>query len=119
METASIQTFRRSQTWDGENTAHMWRHYLDDSQPGAETHAYASPARAVDLAGLPPAYVLTCEFDPLRDEGIVYALRLLQAGVAVELRNAAGTFHGFDAFPTAVAYDALAEQVRALRRGLV
>ena len=60
----------------------------------ARSSPYAAPARAKDLAGLPPAYVSTMEFDPLRDEGILYALRLLQAGVSVELHSYPGTFHG-------------------------
>ena len=60
---------------------------------------YASPAIATDLSGLPPAYVTTMEFDPLRDEGILYGLRLLQAGVSVELHSFAGTFHGSALLP--------------------
>ena len=47
-----------------------------------------------DLSNLPPGYVSTMEFDPLRDEGIDYALRMLQAGVQVELHPFPGTFHG-------------------------
>ena len=54
----------------------------------------AAPARATDLAGLPPAYVDVCEFDPLRDEGLGYAQRLIQAGVHTELHLYPGTFHG-------------------------
>jgi acetyl esterase len=55
----------------------------------------ASPARAKTFAGLPPAYVLTAGGDPLCDEGIEYAARLKQAGVAVAYRHFPGQFHGF------------------------
>jgi acetyl esterase len=72
----------------------MWRNYLGGAE--GEPPAYAVPGRAVDLAGLPPAYVLTAEHDPLRDEAIDYAQRLLAADVSVELHNYAGAVHGFD-----------------------
>ena len=68
--------------------AATWRHYLG-SGPASP---YAAPARAADLSGLPPAYIATAEVDPLRDEGIDYALRMLQAGVSVELHQWPGTF---------------------------
>jgi acetyl esterase len=65
---------------------------------------------------LPPTNISTCEGDPLRDEGIEYAQRLLHAGVAVELHQFAGTFHGFDMIgPTTVGTRALREQVEVLR----
>ena len=68
-------------------------HYLNGA---ADIHDWrASPARAKDLAGLPPAYVLTAGADPLRDEGDEYAERLKQAGVAVATKHYPGQFHGF------------------------
>ncbi|WP_375424603.1 alpha/beta hydrolase [uncultured Friedmanniella sp.] len=66
--------------------------YLPD--PELARHPYASPLLAEDLSGLPPAHVLTCECDPLRDEGEAYAARLREAGVAVSTYRAAGHVHG-------------------------
>jgi cation diffusion facilitator CzcD-associated flavoprotein CzcO/acetyl esterase/lipase len=60
--------------------------------PADRTDPRASPIRG-ELAGLPPAFVVTCEFDPLRDEGIAYAEALAAAGVPVEQLNARGQFH--------------------------
>ena len=55
----------------------------------------ASPLLAADLAGLPPAFVLTTGFDPLRDEGVAYAGRLREHGVAVRHRHVPDQIHGF------------------------
>ncbi|MFB6296440.1 MAG: alpha/beta hydrolase [Halobacteriales archaeon] len=71
----------------------FWDHYLDSRFDG--NNPYASPLRARDLGGLPPASVVTAGFDPLRDEGIAYAKRLDAAGVAVEHHHYDGAIHGF------------------------
>lgn len=77
---------RRAMEW-------YWAHYLEHPDDGR--HPYASPLRAADLTGLPPAYVLTAEHDPLRSEGAAYAVRLAAAGVPTVHRDIAGVFHGF------------------------
>jgi acetyl esterase/lipase len=100
LETPSMQQFTDTPLWNRPNAVWSWRHYLGSNHTG-EVSPYAAPSRALDLSGLPPAYVSTMEFDPLRDEGILYALRMMQAGVPVELHAYPGTFHGSAMFPAA------------------
>jgi acetyl esterase len=71
----------------------FWAHYLNDTSEGG--HPHASPLRAQDLARLPPAYVLSAEYDPLRDEAERYGERLRASGVPVEITRRAGMNHGF------------------------
>ena len=100
LETPSMQQFTDTPLWNRPNAEWSWRHYLGPDHTG-EVSPYAAPSRATDLSNLPPAYVSTMEFDPLRDEGILYGLALMQAGVPVELHNYAGTFHGSGLVPHA------------------
>jgi acetyl esterase len=70
----------------------FWRAYAPDADL---TDLRLSPVLAEDVSGLPPAFVLTAGFDPLRDEGRAYADRLIDAGVKTTYVNYPGTIHGF------------------------
>jgi acetyl esterase len=119
MRTASMRSFDTTPMWTSGATADMWQYYLGDPDRRGDVSVYAAPVRATDLSGLPPAYVLTAELDPLRDEGIEYAAGLMQAGVSTELHTVAGACHGFDiiAAQGTLGQRAIEEQVRALVRG--
>ncbi|MBI5505891.1 MAG: alpha/beta hydrolase [Deltaproteobacteria bacterium] len=97
-------------------------HYLPDSTPASAwgEDPRVSPLRAPNLAGLPPACVMTAGFDPLRNEGKAYAERLLEAGVAVDYRNYPTLIHGFLSMAGVIgpARSAFADAVSALRAGL-
>jgi acetyl esterase len=71
----------------------FWAHYLGAQDLGKD--GLACPARADNLVGLPPAFVATAEFDPLRDEGEAYAANLRTAGVDVTAKRYDGMLHGF------------------------
>lgn len=115
LETPSMVAFTATPMWSRVQAVKSWEYYLD----GRTADGYAAPARAEDLSGLPPAYVATCEYDPLRDEGLNYAQRLVQAGVPVELHHFPGTFHGASlARDAAVVMRMEGENLDALRRAL-
>jgi len=71
----------------------FWDHYVPESSRRKEPDA--SPLHTDDLSGLPPAVILTAEFDVLRDEGEAYAERLTEANVPTDLKRYAGQMHGF------------------------
>jgi acetyl esterase len=112
--TPSMKEFTATPAFDAEGARFSWHGYL----AGRPATAYAAAAAADSLAGLPSAYLCCSEVDPLRDEAIDYARRLVEAGVSVELHLVPGTCHGFDslvpAHPRSVR--ALADEAAALRQ---
>ncbi len=80
----------------------FWNHYLGSGADAEKTNPYACPLRAKNLAGLPPALVMTASHDPLRDEGERFAQRLISAGVKVTCTRYEGVTHGFISFADAL-----------------
>lgn len=94
----------------------FWNHYLPTAADGE--HMHASPLRAESVAGLPPALVITAEYDPLRDEGEQYGARLQAAGVPTTVTRYDGVIHGFFGMTTVfdqaeTALDQAAAAIRA------
>lgn len=96
----------------------FWSHYLRNAADGADP--YASPLRAGSLRDLPPALVITAEFDPLRDEGEAYAARLRDAGVAAATSRYEGVIHGFFSMAALIpqGQDAVNEGAAAVRAAI-
>ena len=119
-DTPSHRADRDAPLFTTTDAEHGWQHYLRDLTDADRVPAYAAPARAATLAGLPPAYVLAAGMDCLCDEAVNYAMAMAQAGVAVELHLVPAVPHGFDAVApdAAVSQRVIAEYAAALRRGL-
>jgi acetyl esterase len=93
LHTASYLQYAQGFFLTRSEMAWYWEQYierLDDRR-----HPYVAPCRSFDLSGLPPALVITAEFDVLRDEGESYARQLQAAGVPVKLSRYDGMIHGF------------------------
>lgn len=89
----SYAAFGQGYGLSAEGMAWFWAQYLGDAREAA--HPHASPLRAGDLGGLPPTWLMTAEYDVLRDEGDAFGRRLREAGVAVLLDRGRGMNHGF------------------------
>ncbi|MEU1571173.1 alpha/beta hydrolase [Streptomyces collinus] len=104
--------------WDRTANETGWTALLGSRRGGPDVPAYAAPARAEDLTGLPPAFLDVGSAETFRDEVVAYASRIWQAGGVAELHVWPGGFHGFDGFApqAAVSQAARGAQVAWLRR---
>ncbi len=93
-ETESSYQILDHRVWNRDANEFAWRAYLGDNRSKVE--AYASPAHAKDLSGMPPTYIMIGTLDMFRDEAIDYAQRLMTAGVPVELHVIPGMTHAFN-----------------------
>ena len=114
--TPSKAEFPATPGFDGQASRAMWQHYSG----AAHAPVAAVPARTARLDDAPPAFITCSELDPLRDEALEYARRLVLAGVATELHVIPGTCHGFDSLlpDWDVSQQLFAMQAAALRRML-
>jgi acetyl esterase len=119
LSTPSMRAYDDAPLWDQSGLVFGWRCYLGAEPGSASVSPYAAPGRAEDLSGLPPACVVVSQFDPLRDEGIAYAQKLMLAGIPTELHCYPGTLHDSSLIEhAAVTRRMRADQLAALRRGL-
>lgn len=96
----------------------FWNHFINDESEADDP--YASPLRARNFSNLPPALILTAEYDPLRDEGEAYGKKLQEAGVNVTLSRYPGMIHAFIRMTAQLdkANEALGEVAGMLKEGL-
>lgn len=105
--------------WYRSAAQYSWECYLGLGKPGtSDVSPYAAPARAEDLTSLPPTHLYCYQFDPLRDEGIDYAKRLLHANVRTDLVVHGGTFHASPLVPAASSVRIFDGNMDSLRRGM-
>ncbi|MCD0449784.1 alpha/beta hydrolase [Actinocorallia sp. API 0066] len=104
--------------WDRTSNHAGWTALLGDARGTEDVSPYAAPARATDLANLPPAFVDVGSAETFRDEDVAYATGIWRAGGQAELHVWPGGFHGFDLMAphTALAREARAARARWLRR---
>ena len=94
METDSMKRFTDTPQWDSRANEHMWEYYCGEDR---DLRDKASPMQCALSTEIPKTYIETAQFDCLHDEGLLYAEKLKQAGVDVEINETSGTYHGYDA----------------------
>lgn len=111
--TSSMQTLADAPMQTQQAAAYMWKHYLGTNHD--QLLPYAVPLLQGDFSDLPPATIVICEFDPLKDEAKHYAEKLKQKGISTTLFEIKGATHVFDFFPTAMAREFLQQQTQYLK----
>ena len=120
-DSPSARQMRGLGIWDASSNETGWNALLGEGvRGGPDVSLYAAPARATDLAGLPPAFIDVGTAETFRDEDVAHASRIWQAGGEAELHVWPGGFHGFDvvAPDAAISQDAVAARAAWLRRQL-
>lgn len=103
LTTQSMQTLANAPMQTRESAKWMWYHYLNGQTE--KPAKYAVPLRYEDFSFLPPATIVTCAIDPLKDEAMMYATKLKQANVETETIEIAEAIHAFDFFETTQSAD--------------
>lgn len=113
MSTESMKKYRIAPIWDGKNNQKLWNFYC----PNPSLRKEASPLLWPIHTPFPATYVETTEFDCLHDEGVLFARKLKEAGIPVELNDTKGTYHGYDIHDhSSIALYNTAKRIRFLRR---
>lgn len=111
-DTPSARQMSGRGLWDREANHAGWTALLGERRGGPDVSPYAAPARAVDLSGLPPAYIDVGSAETFRDEDVAYANRIWQAGGQAELHVWQGGFHGFEGMAPQAAVSRAARTAR-------
>jgi acetyl esterase/lipase len=117
-ETVSSRQLQGEGVWDRGSNETGWQAYLGDRRGTASVEAYAAPARAEDLSGLPSTFIDVGTAEVFRDEVVSYAVQMWEHGGVAELHVWPGAFHGFDVLvPDAdISRRAVSARVNWLRR---
>ena len=111
-ETVSARQIDGVGIWDRTSNETGWTALLGNRRGTADVSIYAAPARAIDLSGLPPAYIEAGSAEVFRDEAVAFASRIWEAGGSAELHIWAGGFHGFQTIVPAAALSQRGLQTR-------
>ena len=117
-DTQSMRQMAGPGVWDQITSRTGWGALLGDARGGLDVSPFASPARADNLAGLPPTFIDVGSADTFRDEAVAYASRIWRDGGRAELHVWPGGFHGFDFFvpSAAISRAARLERIQWLQR---